>query len=362
MSASQHYDRVLAAATCNLVVADSADKPQKLAFFHNRTLLEIWHKPEESVIGQIIWARVSQIFPQHRRANIILHDGRPASLRMPVSAKLQSGQLVIVTLTAEAYADKPAQAILGAEIAGAFSIIKLQGSGVVRTSFKQSEKPDEGRHNTIDILQKSLPDKLDLVLRRRASLAEDDVIAKEVSTLVALAEEVAPALHTTPSEPSCIFNGVPALMRAKLQAPEADNIIDATHDLWDLAAEQSEAACREVVTTQSGIALWFSQTKALVAVDVDSAASKLSAEALVIEACAVLMQQITLRQYAGIILFDLPRLSRSGQNMAKALLDRLAEIAPRHPDILGFGPAGLMELRVRHTRTPLRDVQAFAEL
>ena len=362
MLAKQHYDRVLAAAKCNLVVTDSADKPQKLAFFHGRTLLEIWHKPEESVIGQIIWARVGQTFPQHRRASIILHDGSLASVRMPVSAKLQSGQLVLVTLTAEAYADKPAQAILGAEIAGAFSIMKLQGRGVVRTSFKQSEKPDEGRNDTIDIIDELLPDSLDLVLRRRASLAEDDVIAKEVSALVALAEQVVPALHTKPSEPSCIFNGVPSLIRAKFQAPEADKIVDAAHDLWDVAAEQSEAACREVVTTQSGINLWFSQTKALVAVDVDSAASKLSAEALVIEACETLMQQITLRQYAGIILFDLPRLSRSGQTMAKTLLDRLAEIAPRHPDILGFGPAGLMELRVRHARAPLRDVQGFAEL
>ena len=352
--------------TCDVILVDDEVQPQHIAFFHGQQLLDVWDKPEASLIGRIYWARVTQVFPQHKLANIALPDGGAASLRMSSSKSMQVGQMVPVTITAEAYADKPAKAVYGAEIAGALTVLKLDGSGGIRASFKQSgtgaKQQNAENSDYAESLKAILPDTMDLVLRRRSAEQSLDAILSEVRQLIGLALEASEALETIPAEPSCIFSGVPVLHQAQIQSPHAKMLFGTSDVLWDRAIEQAELACSESVTTPSGIRLWFSQSRAVLAVDVDSAGSKFAPEDLMIEACAVLMQQLRLRQYAGVILLDLPRMSRAGRAAAYAWLSELAEHDPRHPDILGFGPAGLMELRIRHARTPLRDVSGLSAL
>ena len=427
-SALTSLEAACLATQCNRLLVDDESQPKQIGFFHDDRLLEVWHQPDDGIIGQIFWARVSQVFTQHQRASLRLSNGQAASMRLPRSAKLTSGQMIIVTITAEAYADKPAAAILGAEIAGALVVLKLDGQGIIRSSFKKA-RSSSGRSSgarssgagvsgagvsgagvsgapgpgTTQAGQKAadagdaendstsshdnrsrLGDQdashasaalesdvretckslfvpnTDVILRRRAALATPSDIKAEISMLARYAQSVTNEMQHAPAEPTQIFGGLPALILARLHAPDAHLISQADHHLWDVLVETSDKASSDKVYGPSGLCLWFHQSRALMAVDVDSADSKLGPEALVAEACNVLMQQIRLRQLAGILIFDLPRLNRAGREKALDWLEKLASCDPRHPDILGFGPAGMIELRIRHGRASQKDVEAAA--
>ena len=355
----------LAAMRCDVILADNAINPSKIGFFNQNQLLEVWHQQDEGLMGRIVWARIIHIFPQHHRAALRLPDGLEASMRLPSSARLIAGQMVVVTITAEAYADKPAAAILGAEMAGALTILKLGGRGEIRSSHKSRTADDNANTQILEALeacQKQLPDGTDIIVRRRGQTVEIDDVIAEISDATDRANAAWQEVQVKASEPKLIDKGLPATTKAVMHAPDAKQVFDASHSHWDLLAEQAEAACGEAVFTHSGICLWFHQTRAVMAVDVDSASSNLSPEALAGEACIAFMQQVRLRQLGGNIIFDLPRMGRAGRAEALAYLNALAELDPRHPDILGFGPAGMIEMRIRHGRTPHHDVKAVAEI
>jgi ribonuclease G len=99
--------------------------------------------------------------------------------------------------------------------------------------------------------------------------------------------------------------------------------------------------------------LHFGQTRALTAIDVDSAASHLAAQDRLEEICRAVMDGVRLRRLSGLILLDMPRLQKRPQQRCLDLLRRFAAEDPRHPEILGVGPAGLIEMTVRRQRRPL---------
>lgn len=372
-SSDSALQQALAASECDLVLADDAIQPTQIGFFHQGKLLEFWHQPDRSAMGCIYWARIEQVFARHGRATFRLADDRAddradnmaASARMPTGTKLQVGQMVLITITAEAQADKPLQAVLGAELVGALTLLKLAGSGQARYAHKHMARDEQGTKadaRLIDAARASVPEAYDLVLRRRAAFANIEDIQAEIAHLVSAANEIAPSIERAPAEPRLVFDGLPALLRAKLQAPAARHVCDAAHSYWGDLAMQAEASCDDRIDTKSGACLWFTQSQALMAVDVDSAASKLGLSALLPEICTAFMGQLRLRQLAGIVMLDLPRGSRAEKERAMHWLKALALRDPRHPDILGFGPAGLIEMRVRHGRAPMEDMRAASQI
>ena len=58
-----------------------------------------------------------------------------------------------------------------------------------------------------------------------------------------------------------------------------------------------------------------------------------------------IMSQVRLRQISGIVVIDMPRLSKIEREKFQ-VLPRICLSDIRHPDIYGVGPAGLLEMTV----------------
>lgn len=132
-------------------------------------------------------------------------------------------------------------------------------------------------------------------------------------------------------------------------------------DLDDQVAD----ACAPRVALPSGGQLTIEETAALTAIDVDSArvAQKGSKNAqnhalsINLEAAREAARQIKLRNLSGLIVIDMLKMSTKAdrQNVRDAL-NRALESDPKKPQVLGFGPSGLLELTRRRTQPPLSHV------
>ena len=105
----------------------------------------------------------------------------------------------------------------------------------------------------------------------------------------------------------------------------------------------------------NGAVLSFEPTKALIAVDVDSAASKLAPLALARAVAPEIMRLIRLNSYSGVIVVDMPRLAFKDMAPVIEVMRDAARHDMRHPDVLGISRAGLIELVVRHRLAPLAN-------
>ena len=98
--------------------------------------------------------------------------------------------------------------------------------------------------------------------------------------------------------------------------------------------------------TEQKVGIWFESTKGLTAIDIDSAGSKQSPSKLMTHIAEIVLAQIRLRQLSGALFLDMPRLSKADKIKFYKLCHSYALLDIRHPDIYGFGPAGLLEMTV----------------
>ena len=86
-----------------------------------------FYPPDIPQIGSVHIARIQQIFKQHKLANAKLEDDTKISLRIS-NEQLLTGSLVPVTITAEPWDNKPARAVLGAQLMGTICNITSHGN------------------------------------------------------------------------------------------------------------------------------------------------------------------------------------------------------------------------------------------
>lgn len=341
MSAQKHLDQ-------ELVYSES-----RAALIENGQLVE--YVPEIAAgdygIGAICHARITQTFPKQKRAQCQLENGVLASFRIEDKAGLVTGQLCWITLSAMGRQHKPWQAEQGISRAGRL-IVLHHGKSAVRLSHKAKGQIDK---SVIAAVQEALPEGWGAVLKRASISATIDDICAEMTALLA---PLSLPLATTKdgAAPSVLYRGDDALSYLRhTAAPD----VALRHELdkisWDEIEDQAIAAIEREVILPNGAALYFEQTQALLAVDVDSATSKLSPLALAIYIAPQLMRHIRLASYSGVVVVDMPRLGMA--DMAKILELLRIEAAKdiRHPDVLGVSRAGLIEIVVRHRLSPLKD-------
>ena len=153
--------------------------------------------------------------------------------------------------------------------------------------------------------------------------------------------------------PKRIFSGFSLIKTARIISPNAIiRTIQNTSD-WEFINSQVDTACDPKFTTKKHVVIWFQSTKALTAIDIDSAASKMSPSELSLHVSEVIMNQVRLRQISGIVVIDMPRLSKIEREKFQESCQEYALSDIRHPDICGFGPAGLLEMTVRRKYLPL---------
>ena len=198
---------------------------------------------------------------------------------------------------------------------------------------------------------------LGIILRRQAINAGQFLIKNEIEILISDWRENGelPADLNVIASPKKLYNGLPLTQLASIIAPTASKRIGRDDVEWQAVYDQLEKACDHKFTTEQGVVIWFQSTKGLTAIDIDSASSKMGASELLAHIAEVVMKQIRLRYISGAVFVDMPRLAKTDRKKFYRFCQDYALADIRHPDIYGFGPAGLFEMTIRHTHMPLND-------
>lgn len=350
-------DKSLSASPPQSIFADDEHNPSKIAILENGKLVEFLTilKPEIPEIGSVHIARIYQVFRQHKLAKAVLEDGTQISVRLS-SEKLHPGALALVTITSEPWDLKPARAILGAQLAGKY-VILLPGQDQIARLGKKIMAAQPSELALTNEIKKVLPEGSGIILRRQATNAEQLLIKNEIKTLASDWQEKAklPVNLNNVATPKKLYQGLPLIKWARIIAPTASKRIGRDDAEWQAVYDQIEKACKSKFTTDQGVVIWFQSTKGLTAIDIDSAGSKMGASELLAHIAEIVMKQIRLRHISGAIFIDIPRLTKTERNKFHRFCQDYALADIRHPDIYGFGPAGLVEMTVRHTYMPLID-------
>ena len=337
------------------IFADDEFNPSKVAILENGNLAEFLCSlgPEIPQLGSIHIARVRQVFRQHRLATAEIEKGLQISVRLS-NDKLNSGELVMVTISAEPWGTKPARAALGAQISGKYVNLLLARPDISRIS-KRSISNKTTSFSLINELKKLVPKDFGVILRRQAIFAEKRLIENEIDILLDDLRNNSdfPKNLGTISTPKKIYSGMPLIKTASLISPTAALKIVKNDTNWKFVYEQIKRASDAKFITKKNVVIWFQSANALTAIDIDSAGSKMGPSELASHVSEVIMNQIRLRQISGIIVVDTPRLSKTDQKKFQEACQKHALSDIRHPDIYGIGPAGLLEMTVRHRHMPL---------
>ena len=111
------------------IITDSRDS--KFALFEQGRLVDYFTESSgEERLGQLAYARITQLFAAHHRAEITLPDGTDASLRLSPKQPHKVGDIIPVTVTAMPRQHKPWQAELGFHRMGRFVMLQFGGADV----------------------------------------------------------------------------------------------------------------------------------------------------------------------------------------------------------------------------------------
>ena len=321
--------------------------------FHKGQLVEYWPRPvghvSDYAIGGILQGRITSVSVPQNRAICQLPNGELASFRLMAGASYLVGALVSLTLTAMPRQHKPWQATQGISRAGKYVVLHY-GNEEVRASHKAKAAASP---EMLKAVSDALPPSWGAVLKRACLHVPVTQILDEMTALLSpLSQPI-----TMPSDDMiCLYEGDRDASLWALSVPDGAKHTRLDDDgYWDEIDDRARDCCEQEVILASGARLSFEQTQALLAIDVDSGASRLSPTALVTEVAPEMMRLIRLASYSGVIVVDMPRLPRDVAGSCLRLLRAYAANDIRHPDVLGFTKSGLIEIIVRHRLAPLID-------
>lgn len=347
---------------------DNKETPRWAALFSGPHLCEFWQASNRPHLGAHHLARITQRHEQHRRLTAIIagdipisfqiHDSKAQDSAAGAAGKLDSGQMVPATITADARADKPIQASFGRQLAGRFILINLDaGDGLsLRLSKKQSDSLSEAKRAALLECLPPLPDGACYILRRagfKTLINQQHLIEAEATALLSAWQD-----HKVLGDktiPHCLYRGRNFVEQTQLLYPDITVSLAEQIDV-DEAELQAETALSEQHICRNGAVLWIEPTRTAVMIDIDSAASKLGPSELAGDVLPEIVAALRLRQLSGRIILDLPRVSKGRQKEIEGTLRKMAATDPRHPDIIGFTASGLLEIKIRHGRMPLAEM------
>ena len=348
------------------LLVDDLDSPSRAALYEQGALVEYFTKDDQENLrlGAIVAVRISRIFARQNRAECKLPEGQTASFRLGGGAKLKAGDMAVITLSAAPRQHKPWQAEQGISRAGRYVILHYGQTGV-RASYKAKTQNTALSDEINTAISKALNNDNDkgqgwgCVLKRacleRLNAGEDmlALILDEIKALLEPIDEAALASAPKLAEPKILYQGDDLLLAGRLASISPPLIqIEADTLIWDEITDKITKATAEQYVLDSGIMLTTQMTQALTAIDIDSAASQLGPRDVARQSARPVMQLIRLARLSGVVLVDMPRLPVGDRDAVLAAMREEASCDRRHPDILGFSRAGLIEIVIRHHYAP----------
>lgn len=339
-----------------------------------RCLAERLDRPGQT--GAVLAARVVRRSPGGGGRPLVLADlgdGRPVPLSGSGVERLAAGDACVVQVTAEARAEKTAEAGLDIALAGRWLIHRPRGRGISASPRLDEAAAAHGRA----ALQGTRPAG-GWVLRRAAEAATADDIAAEATELAGTWRRAgertkagAPGtvgLAAPPPE-ARLLTDHPAIAEICVGTAELARTVERRLAGWgaprpairveDVAlAEELPSLLAPDMPFGDGGRLWIEPVRSLVAVDVDAGPMRdpLAANLLAVEALA---RALRLRNIGGLVVVDLLKLARAAER--KQVLARLGQAVEDDPEGVRIGtltPLGLVDLARRRRGPRLDEVLA----
>jgi len=333
------------------------------ALLDDGVLQDFLRAPEDGAPepGAIHLARVARVHDALGLVFLSLEGGGTATLEAGAAPPAE-GDLAIVQIAAAAHGDKPARARRSVALVGRAVVLRPGGRG---TRLPRDAAGDRRLDSMAAEAAASAGEGFALALRSAARDAAPGAPAREAASLAASWRMVASrAAHL--SRPA-LLRAEDAARRAALPLLRArpDAVVaggrrerDALGDLGVeavieapagglLAAhgveEQLALATAPRVAIPGGGTLWVEETRALVAVDVDSGEG--GREGLGARAARELARVLRLRDCMGAIVVDFPRENEAGRRAALRALEDGMRLDRRAVSLLGWTRGGLCEMR-----------------
>ena len=324
-------------------------------------------------IGEIHIARYAQIWPAYRRAIAVLENDLQVSVRLGAGKMPQTGDRAVITITAQPFDTKKSQAVIGAELAGRFVILRQSASQTVhlRPSKKQRDgtaQMAEADAGQIEARLKQIAEQLlpvfggvEIILRRSAGrLADLSPLVDEARYLVTqfcsaiqTGAEFQPEATRILAEKT-LFGGFDAAGLAQIYAPDTP-VSDVPAAEADTLFTQLDNAAGTQSESPSGAIFWAETTRAGMMIDCDGAQSGLAGQKLASMLVPEIMAFLRLRNPAGRIVIDFPYMGRQDQQTITEAIHHHGAEDSQIADIFGFTRSGLFELVRRHGTPPLEQ-------
>lgn len=333
------------------------------ALLEDGVLQDFLRAPEHGALepGAIHLARVARVHPALGLVFLALEGGVGATLEAGASPPAE-GELAIVQVAAAPRGDKPARARRAIALVGRDVVLRPGGSGT------RLPRDAAGDRRLAAIAAEALDaagEGFVLALRSAARDAAPGAPAREAGMLAAAWRALA-ARAAQLSQPA-LLRAEDAARRAALPllrarpdafAAEARRERDALAALGVEAAleappggllaahgveEQLALATASRVAIPGGGALWVEETRALVAVDVDSGEG--GREGLGARAAREVARVLRLRDCLGAIVVDFPREGEAGRRATMRALEEGVRLDRRAVSLLGWTRGGLCEMR-----------------
>lgn len=374
------------------LLISTAPGERRIALLAGRHLVQVFHdRGADSVEGAVFAGRVTEVNADLGAAFVDIGTGLPGFLglndaRLPGDGKVKSikhlvnvGDKVLVQADRDALEGKGPRLTRRLVFKGRYLHLRAVDPGLKFSRFLAREE-----RKGLEELEEFLPDGMGLAFEPATGGAELAALEEELHRLLGMVEELEET-YPDAQAPRCLVPAASMLQRAlALSAPESRILTDdpvvpaeveridpgAEAEIWSGDAEAGagtplfdafgveeaiEDALVPEVPLPSGGRLIFSETPALVAVDVDSGKATGGtparlARAVNLEAVKVLARQLRLRGLAGQVVVDF--LALKGKKDQQELLGRLKGALAADPvetHVLGFTALGFIEMTRRRT-------------
>ena len=307
---------------------------------------------DEPIPGAIYHARVMEVVPALSAAFLDLGGARAF---LPEAGGLSAGDTLIVQIRRGAEADKLARAASDVQLSGQHMVFTPLKPGI-NVSRKLTDA-DERERLTAALAPHA--EAGGFVLRTRAQGAASAALYAEAGTLVTAWRDLSAAAQTPgllrpgPDALARVMDGIESTVpltanpAAAAQPLPPHSVSDAPFDDFDIEPQIAALTAPRAELREGWMAI--EATAALVAVDVNTGSAKSggAARRVNLAAAEALPGQLALRRLGGTVLIDFaasPREKAERQRLETAL-NRAGRGRIEGLRILGWGPAGLLELR-----------------
>jgi len=345
-----------------------------------------------SKIGQVIVGRIRTIMPG-QFAFIDIGSGKNAFANLKLGHNLKSGQPLLVQVQKDATSSKGAYVSQEINLKGWLVILHKHPPGEVGVSHKITDEKKSRRLK--NLVRKLLPKGYGAIVRTNAADSNTEALAEEINKLHQIYEEILQraefALPPVKLYPTISAKAAPTLNDVITE--DIDEIVISANEevfseisnyicglasvleerivhhnnengkLFDTVKKQIYNALEKVVPLPCGGFITIEETEACVVVDVNSG-NNINAydyqETVLntnLEATAVIIDQIILRNLSGIIIIDFIAMTK--QEDKATLMATLAAEAKRdrtNPDIFNLSPLGIVQMARPKRRLPLSHV------